>query len=134
MAVLAGNDRGAARAADGIDGKAVVKPHASFRQPVEIGSLVDLAAVSADGVRRVIITHDVEDVQASGGLRGKRKGQTKQACREKGKQVLHGRILRQRAGRGNTKTDSWPDDESESAPNLIPLAERVAAEYAAAAT
>src|ERR1017187_2414973 len=58
MAVLAGEDRRPAWAADRIDAEAVVEPQTRLGQAVEVGRLVDPAAIRADRVRRVVITHD----------------------------------------------------------------------------
>ena len=69
VAVFAGEDCGTARRADRIDGIAAVKPHPLIREPVQLRRLVHSAAVGADGVRRVVVRHDEQDVRAIGGTR-----------------------------------------------------------------
>ena len=62
VAVLAGEDGGAAGAADGIDAKAVCKPDTAAGQAIEVWGVVDSAAISADRVRRVVVAHNEQDV------------------------------------------------------------------------
>jgi hypothetical protein len=61
--IFAGENARAARGANGIHGEAIVKTQAFVREAVEMRRLVDLAAVSADGVGRVIVRHDEENVR-----------------------------------------------------------------------
>ena len=67
VAVLAGQDRGAARRADRVNAEDPVKPHPVACQPVEVGRLVDLTAVRANGVRGVVVGHNEENIGALGG-------------------------------------------------------------------
>ena len=62
VAVLAGEDRRPAGAADRVDAEAVVEPHARLGQAIEVGRLVHPAAIGADGVRGVVVAHDEQDV------------------------------------------------------------------------
>ncbi len=62
MAVLAGQDYAAAGRANAIGAKTVVEPHAFLGDAVQVRSLIDAAAVGADGVRRMVVRHDVEYV------------------------------------------------------------------------
>jgi hypothetical protein len=67
VAVLAGEDGGAAGSADGVDGVTAVEADAFFGDAIDIWCFVDLAAVSADGVGGVVVGHDEEDVRMFGG-------------------------------------------------------------------
>ena len=60
--------------------EAVVEPHALAGQAVDVRRLVDPPAVGADGVGRVIVGHDEEDVRAVGG--GSRTGQNREQDRQ----------------------------------------------------
>src|ERR1035437_5616408 len=62
VAVLPGKNRGAAGRADGIGAEAVGEANARARDAVDIGRLVDAAAIGGDGVGGVIVRHDVENV------------------------------------------------------------------------
>src|SRR5262245_39029544 len=62
VAVFSGENRGTAGRANGIHGETIHKAHSLFREAVDARCLIDLAAVGADGVRRVIIGHDEENV------------------------------------------------------------------------
>ncbi len=62
VAVLAGEDRGAAGRADGVGAEAIGEAHAAVGDAVDVRRLVDAAAVGGDGVGGVIVRHDVEDV------------------------------------------------------------------------
>ena len=66
MAVLAGQDAGPAGRADRVDAEAGVQPHALAGDAVEIRRLVDPAAVGADGVCRMVVGHDEQDVRPRG--------------------------------------------------------------------
>ena len=63
VAVLAGEDHAAAGRADGVRAEAVVEAHALLGDAVDVGRLVDLAAIGADGVRGMVVRHDVQDVR-----------------------------------------------------------------------
>ena len=60
--VLAGQNRGAARRADRVRGKHVREQRALAGQPIDVRRLVDARPVGADGVRRVVVGHDEDDV------------------------------------------------------------------------
>ena len=77
MRVLPGQDRGAARRADGVGREHVLEERAFARQPIEVRRLVDLRPVRADGVRRVVVGHDEDDVRAVGA-----EGDTGGECRQ----------------------------------------------------
>ena len=89
VAVLAGEDRGAAGRADGVGAEAVGEAHAAVGDAVDVRRLVDAAAVGGDGVGGVIVGHDEEDVgRAALPWRGRRsragqsvRGGYKQACK-----------------------------------------------------
>ena len=49
--------------ADGICAKAVVEPHALRCDTIDVGGLVYPAAIGADGMGRVIVGHDEQDVR-----------------------------------------------------------------------
>ena len=65
--VLPGQDRGAARRADGVGREHVRQQRALARQPIEVRRLVDARPVRADRVRRVVVRHDEDDVRTVGG-------------------------------------------------------------------
>ena len=60
MTVLPRHDDAAARRANRVRAEAVVEAHARFRDAVDVRRLIDAAAIRADGVRVVIVRHDVE--------------------------------------------------------------------------
>ena len=62
VAVLAGENRGAAGRADGIGAEAVGEANAAVGDAVDVRRLIDAAAVGGDGVGGVIVRHDVENV------------------------------------------------------------------------
>ncbi len=62
MAVLAGENGGAAGRADGIGAEAIGEAHAAVGDAVDVRRLVDAAAVGGDGVGGMIVGHDVDDV------------------------------------------------------------------------
>jgi len=92
MAVLAGHDHGAARAADGVGAETLFKKHALLRQFVDVRRGIyrfQPAIVRANGVRRVIITKYEENVRAlvlSLSQRSHGQDQYKSEC----KTVFHG--------------------------------------------
>ena len=65
--VLAGEDGGAARRADRVGGEDVFEERALFGNAIEVRRLVDARPIGADGVRRVIVRHDEDDVGPIGG-------------------------------------------------------------------
>ena len=69
LRILPGEDRGAARGADGVRAKNAVKPHAFRGQLVDRRRGIQLrepTPVGSDGLRGVVIRHDVEDVRGRG--------------------------------------------------------------------
>ena len=62
VAVLAGEDRGAAGRADGVGAEAVGEAHAAVGDAVDVRRLIDAAAVGRDGMGGVIVGHDEENV------------------------------------------------------------------------
>jgi len=59
-------NRSAAGRTDGIGAKTIIKSHAALRDAVDIRSLINAAAISADSVRSVIVRHDEENVRLAG--------------------------------------------------------------------
>ena len=55
VAVFPGEDRSAARRADGIDRETIFEAHAFLGETINVRCLVDLAAIRADRVRRMIV-------------------------------------------------------------------------------
>ena len=84
VAVFAGEDRRPAGGADGVNGEAAVEPHAGAGEAIEVGRLVDLAAVGADGLSGVVVAHDEKDVRRLSGraekLDGKSQPETQSEC------------------------------------------------------
>ena len=64
VTVFAGEDGSATRCADGIHRETMVETDAFLREPINVRCLVDLAAIRADRMRRVIVRHDENDVGA----------------------------------------------------------------------
>ena len=64
--VLPGQDRRAARGADGIGREDVLEEHAFAGQTIQVRRLVHPRPVRPDGVRGVIVGHDEHDVRAVG--------------------------------------------------------------------
>src|SRR5688500_5873352 len=62
MTIFSRENRCTARRADRILDKTIAEAHPLFRQPVHIRRHVDLAPVSADRMRRVIIRHDEQNI------------------------------------------------------------------------
>ena len=60
--ILPGEQRGAAGRADGIGDKRIREPHAFLGEPVDVRRLVHLRAIGGDGVLRVVVGEDEEDV------------------------------------------------------------------------
>ena len=75
--ILASQDCGTARRADGIRGEDAGQERALARQAVEVRRRVDFRPVRADGVRRVVVGHDEDDVGTIGAprLRPRTRGQ-----------------------------------------------------------
>ena len=64
VAVLAGKNDRPARGANAIRTEAVVESHPFTGKAVDIGRPVDLAAISTNRMRCMIVTHDEQDVRA----------------------------------------------------------------------
>ena len=64
VAVFARQNGRAAGRADRVDDETIHKPHPVFGNAVDVWRLVNAAAVSADGMGRVIIGHDVKNVRS----------------------------------------------------------------------
>ena len=62
MRVEPGENDAAARRADGIGDETVGEERAALGDAVDVGRLVDLAPIGADGVGGVIVGHDENDV------------------------------------------------------------------------
>lgn len=83
--IFAGEDRRAARSANGVDRKTIAETHSFFSDAVDVWRLVDLAAVGADGVGRMVIRHNENDIRAGGmrvdrlGEKGKKESQQNQS-------------------------------------------------------
>ena len=63
MTVLPGQDDRAAGAADGVGDITFLEEHPLIRQPIHVGRGVDLRTVSADRVRRVVISEDEQNIR-----------------------------------------------------------------------
>ena len=74
VGVEPGHDDAAAGGADGVGDEAVGKAHAAGGEAIDVGGLIDLAAVGADGVGGVVVRHDEEDVGSAGGRLGGKGG------------------------------------------------------------
>src|SRR5205823_861921 len=87
-----GQNGGPAGRADRVGDEALREAHAFLREAVEVRRLVDLAAVSADGVGGVVVGHDVEDVRPGigGGERRDGTGQESDHGDEGGYESVHG--------------------------------------------
>ena len=70
VGILAGEDGGAARGADGIHRETPVQTKALATDAIQIRGLVDDAAVRTDGVGGVVVRHDEQDVGPPGGRGG----------------------------------------------------------------
>ena len=70
MAVLACQDNGPARPTDRVGTEGVVESNALVGQPIEIGRLIDLAAIGRDGMRGMVVAHDVDDIGPLGRFLG----------------------------------------------------------------
>ena len=72
MAVLSRNDRRATWHADRIGAEAIRQPHTFPGKPVEIRCWIqrsESTAIGTDGMRRVIVGHDVQNVRLIGRYR-----------------------------------------------------------------
>jgi hypothetical protein len=67
VTVLAGENYRTAWSADRIRAEAIIKPHPLAREPVNIGSTVDLRAVGAHCIRRMIVGKHKQNVGATAG-------------------------------------------------------------------
>ena len=54
----------ARRRANAVRNIAVIEQHALFRNPIEIGGLVDACAVTGNGLRGVVVRHHEDDIWA----------------------------------------------------------------------
>jgi hypothetical protein len=64
--------------------------------------MIHPAAIRTDGVRRVIIAHNIEDVGAVGGPATKRTSQSNQGYPEEWQLILHACHCAQNLTRGNS--------------------------------
>ena len=62
MTVLAREQAGSRRSRERVGHEALGKPHAMVGYPVDVGGLSKSVVVSADGLVRMVVTHDVDDV------------------------------------------------------------------------
>ena len=62
VTVFAGENGRAARGANRIDHETIAEAHPFFRNAIDVGCFVHLAAVGADRVRRMIVRHDENDI------------------------------------------------------------------------
>ena len=62
VAILPGKNRGATRRAERIGAMTVRESDTVLREPVNLGRLVDPAAVGTDGMRRVVIAHNEKNI------------------------------------------------------------------------
>ena len=60
--VAPGEDAGATGGAQSVIAMAVVQAHPASCDAVDVGRLIDAAAIGADRVRRVVVAHDEQDV------------------------------------------------------------------------
>ena len=63
VAVLAGEQAGPAGTADGVGHETLREDHARIGQAVDVRGLYEPVAIGADGLVRVVVTHDVDDVE-----------------------------------------------------------------------
>ena len=63
VVVGAGQDRSAARSTNRIGAKGCVETHALVGDPVNVGRLVNAAAVCRDGVSGMVIAHDEHEIR-----------------------------------------------------------------------
>ena len=91
VAVLAGEDGGPRRPADGVGHEAPVEAHALLRDAIDVGRLDQLPriAIGADGLVGVVVGEDEDDV---GPLGGEGRGRREQKGRE-GEEAGHGEVL-----------------------------------------
>ena len=68
VAVLAGEQAGPAGTADGVGHEALREDHARIRQPVDVRGLDQAVPVGADGLIRVVVAHDIDDVERFAGF------------------------------------------------------------------
>jgi hypothetical protein len=67
MIVLSGQDHGPTRSANAVGDEGAIKPHSLFRQPINVGRFVPIAAVRTDRLIGVVIGHDEQNVGAGVG-------------------------------------------------------------------
>ncbi len=68
--MFAGEDRRPARCTDGVGDARMIEPHALLGNPVNIGGLDQAVVVGRDGLVRMVIRHDEDDVGPAGGRGG----------------------------------------------------------------
>lgn len=119
VAVLAREDDGPHRPADGVGDVALVEAHAFAGKAVDVGRLVDLRPVRADGLVRVVVAVDEEDVRPLGGRRGNVAGfgGNQKGGGEERRGGAAGRLLQKLA----TRTDGHDGSPFESAVAAIKL-------------
>jgi hypothetical protein len=86
VAMLTGLYHRPAWSADGIGAERISEDHPLLRQPVYIGSLINYRAVSADGLQRVIIGKDKNNIGPSDSIRRLFVGAVSQKYRGNGQQ------------------------------------------------
>lgn len=62
MIVSATKNGRSTRCADAVRDKTRIEEHSFFGQSINVGGMVDSCAIAADGLARVIIRHDEDDV------------------------------------------------------------------------
>src|SRR5262249_38279725 len=92
VTVLAGENGGPARRADGVGAEAVSKANAARRDAVDVGGLIDATPIGGDGVRGMVIRHDVQDV----GLRTSRSGKAGRGGSHAGEHLTERRSIEHR--------------------------------------
>lgn len=94
MTVLSRQDAGAGRAANRIGAEGIEKNRALFGQTIYVRRLINFRAVGANGLHRVIIRENENNVGTVGGQRGKtcrkRRQQQNRQKSKSGKTSLHG--------------------------------------------
>ena len=67
VVIRTSKDRRPAGRADRICTETIVKPHAPFRNPVDLRRSIDPATIGADGMGRMVIGHDEKDIWTGAG-------------------------------------------------------------------
>ena len=68
VAILSGQDDRAAGAADGVGDITFLEEHALIRQPIHVRRGVDLRTIGTDGVGRVVISEDEQNIRPLRGV------------------------------------------------------------------